>query len=336
MVLALSSYLLFVFPVNHSNFNLQVTPKPSGQTPNQQIIPTSTFLFAGDLMLDRLVYHNFKNKGLEHIFDNFDRGIFSSKDVSAVNLEGPISATEIDDDFSTDNLSFNFPPETVSVLQYLNINAISLANNHTLNAGADGFESTKKALDAAKILYAGGENFDAAESTINFKSDIPVSVVCVDLLTNPNLNLVADKIKSEKEKGNFVIVFPHWGSEYQTSHSASQQKAAHQFIDAGADAIFGSHPHVAQDLEIYQGKPIIYSMGNFVFDQLFSKETQQGLLIGGKIAKSSLELSFFPIKSINLQPQLMQGEEKQVIIGKLLGDKSQYELIRSDTIKLTR
>ncbi len=333
MVLALSLYLLFVFPVKHSNSILPNIKFPTA-TPEQ--ISSSTFLFTGDLMLDRLVYHNFKTEGLEHIFDNFDRGIFSGKDVSVFNLEGPISPVPIDDDFSTDSLIFNFPPETISVLQYLGVNGVSLANNHTFNAGADGFSSTKEALDKAGISYAGSENNNSNSNIMSFKSEIPISVVCVNLLPNPSLNPITEEIRSEKEKGNFVIVYPHWGNEYNVEHSKSQENAGHQFINAGADAVFGSHPHVVQDMEIYQGKPIVYSMGNFVFDQLFSKKTQQGLLVGGKITKSSLELSFSPIKLVNTQPQLMRGEERQAIIDKLLGDKNQYSFVGSNTIKLTR
>lgn len=334
MVLALSLYLLFIFPVRHSNTILPKEARSPIPTPEQ--IVSSTFLFAGDLMFDRLVYHNFKTKGLEHIFDNLEIGLFQEKDVTVLNLEGPISAIEIDDDYTTQDLIFNFPPETTNVLKYLNINAVSLANNHSSNAGVSGLESTKKALEAAGISYAGGENLSGNSNVINFESDIPISVICVNLLTNPNLNQISDLIKAEKERGKFVIVYSHWGNEYSLTHSASQQIAAHKFIDAGSDAIFGSHPHVVQDMEIYQGKPIVYSMGNFVFDQLFSKETQEGLLVSGKITEDSLELSFFPIKSINIQPQLMEGEERQTAIDKLLGDKNQFEFIRSDTIRLTR
>src|SRR5690606_33310167 len=70
-----------------------------------------------------------------------------------------------------------------------------------------------------------------------------------------------------------IVVYPHWGEEYATTSSPRQQSLAHAFIDAGADAVIGSHPHVVQELELYNEKLIAYSLGNFVFDQYFSEET---------------------------------------------------------------
>jgi poly-gamma-glutamate synthesis protein (capsule biosynthesis protein) len=82
-----------------------------------------------------------------------------------------------------------------------------------------------------------------------------------------------------KDKNVFIVLYAHWGDEYLANPSFRTVELAHQFIDEGADLVIGSHPHVIQKREIYNGKQIYYSLGNFVFDQYFSKETTEGLLV---------------------------------------------------------
>jgi poly-gamma-glutamate synthesis protein (capsule biosynthesis protein) len=76
-----------------------------------------------------------------------------------------------------------------------------------------------------------------------------------------------------------VIVYPHWGTEYKATPNAGQRTWAHRMIDAGADLIIGSHSHWAAAMEVYKGKPIWYSLGNFVFDQDWSEQTEEGLIL---------------------------------------------------------
>jgi poly-gamma-glutamate synthesis protein (capsule biosynthesis protein) len=78
---------------------------------------------------------------------------------------------------------------------------------------------------------------------------------------------------------DFLVVFPHWGIEYQITASARQQELAHEFVDAGADLVIGAHPHVVEPVELYRGKAIFYSLGNFVFDQGLSFWTEHGLAV---------------------------------------------------------
>ena len=101
-----------------------------------------------------------------------------------------------------------------------------------------------------------------------------------------------------------MLIFPHWGTEYEQTHSISQEKLAHAWIDAGADFVFGGNPHVIQDAEVYKGKPIFYSMGNLLFDQDFSPETQRGLVIAVKINKDGTKLVLLPTISKNYQPKI--------------------------------
>jgi len=127
------------------------------------------------------------------------------------------------------------------------------------------------------------------------------------------------RIKTEK-LADLIIVYPHWGTEYLTSHPDKRQTdLAHQFIDSGADIIIGSHPHVIQPIEIYKEKPIFYSLGNFVFDQYFSKETMQGLMLKLDIVKKEnkleTDISFLPINiTIDNQAELMGEDSKKQVL----------------------
>ena len=114
---------------------------------------------------------------------------------------------------------------------------------------------------------------------------IKVSIIVVNALNGTDG--VNELVKQEKAESRLVIIFPHWGNEYQTTHSSNQEKLAKEWIGAGADLIIGSHPHVVQDAQIIDKKLVIYSLGNFVFDQYFSDETQTGLIVGGKITKEN-------------------------------------------------
>lgn len=302
-------------------------------TPNEE---TTTFLIGGDLMFDRNVYHNYRDAGLNSIFEKLGNRSFWGVDLAMANLEGPISSKEIDDDYASGSMVFNFPPETVNTLKYMHLNAVSLANNHTLNAGVSGFNNTKKVLQAAGIQFAGSQNEFNRDNLMRIEGEIPLSVITLDELVEIDENQVIKMIKEEKVAGRKVMMVPHWGVEYESTHHPSQSNLAHRWIDAGADLVVGGHPHVTQDAEIYKNKPIIYSLGNFVFDQYFSQETQEGFLLGGILKQDSIILSFFPFKSIKSQPVLLTGSAKTAKIKTIfdLNSAAGFTKLRSDTIEL--
>lgn len=316
----------------------------SSAVSDQKIEPASTFVIAGDAMFDRNVWQTFKTTGLNHIFDNFGTRVFRGTDLAAINLEGPVSPKTIPG-IQTGSMVFNFQPEVPATLKYLNIDAVSLANNHTNNAGATGFVSTKTMLDKSGIKYFGQPSgFDKDASVLRIEGEIPLTIIGIMTLDSFDKNGLEAKIKSEKSAGRTVIVFPHWGTEYAPVHSASQKNMAKSWIAAGADIIIGSHPHVTEDFELVkpfdsaQGKPVVYSLGNFVFDQFFSQETQEGLVIAGKVTKDKIRLSFLPTVEKTIKPQFMAGTDKINKIKTILDINSQngFTKLSSDTIEVAR
>lgn len=299
----------------------------------------TSFVFAGDAMFDRNVWHNYKDSGLDSIFSNLGTRVFRGVDLPMINLEGPISSKEIDDDYKSGSMVFNFPPVVPQVLKNLGIKAVSLANNHSSNAGASGFANTQKVLGNADISYIGRQTgFNADQDMLRQDGAVPMSIVAVDALAAYDESSFLATIKKEKAAGRFVIVFPHWGTEYKTTHDAGQRALAKKWIDAGANMIIGSHPHVVEDFEVIDGVPVVYSLGNFVFDQFFSEETQHGLMIAGTVSEQKISLTFLPTKEVLVKPELLTKEAKKSAIAKIFDIDSAQGFIKitSDTIEIER
>jgi poly-gamma-glutamate synthesis protein (capsule biosynthesis protein) len=142
----------------------------------------------------------------------------------------------------------------------------------------------------------------------------------------------------ESNPGKFLIVLLHWGQEYQLKSSISQQSLSHKLIDEGADLIVGSHPHVVQEIEEYKGKLIFYSLGNFIFDQYFSKETQEGLAVGLEIYPEKVIYRLFPIQSCLSQPFLMEKEKAKEFLENLAKRSSLqlFDKIKTGIIEIER
>jgi len=296
----------------------------------------TSFIAGGDLMFDRNVNHLYKDQGFAKIFDKLGDRVFWGSDLSLANLEGPISDKEIDDDYQSGSLIFNFPPATTETLKKLHLTALSLGNNHSLNAGEKGIANTRQVLEAAGIVPIGHQIVVNNRSLYRLEADFPLSVIAVNMLEQPDRSILKKMIETEVAAGRRVIMFPHWGAEYQAKHNASQEVLAREWIKAGANLIIGSHPHVVQDFQIIEGVPVVYSLGNLVFDQFFSAETQQGLLVGGLIEKQSLTLSFYPYKTVNVQPILLEGQAKQDSLKQFfdINNESSWQKISDDTIKI--
>lgn len=303
----------------NNDFETEVTSWMTGdyESLQQNALKSTTLMFAGDMMLDRLVNHEFANIGFEHIFDNFKDRVFWGTDASVANLEGPINDGPVKDDISINNLTFNFAPSSVKALSYINLDGFSLANNHTLNDSSSGLDRTRKILEDNGFFSFGSPNGIDNFSLKKIDSPEPVSLIGLNDLASFDETKLDELVKEQKAQGRFVVVFVHWGSEYQTKHNSIQEKLAHNLVDHGVDLIVGSHPHVVQDSEIYQGKLIVYSLGNFVFDQLFSSETQQGCLLDVEVLADKVRINFVPVISSNLKVQLSKGSQKQAVLDRI-------------------
>ncbi len=265
----------------------------------EPVIPVTrpaTIIFAGDMNFDRYIRQTAEHNGYDSIFTHI-RDVMYESDCVFANLEGPItehgSVSQGSAFGSAQNYQFTFDPVIRDTLKNMNVCAVNLGNNHIHNFGDDGIYSTKKFLEEKEFLYVGDTGLAEEKRydviTIN---DIKIGVVNYNafVVQSPE-HARADMIEI-KDQSDFVIVYTHWGVEYASVPRSMERALAHELIDAGADAIIGSHPHVVQETEEYKGKMIYYSLGNFVFDQYFRAETQKGLLVAVTFDKEHDTLTF--------------------------------------------
>lgn len=258
-----------------------------------------TLIFAGDIMLA-----DGPGKTIAQGGDPLApfSAMLNDADYRIGNLEVPIAnggqphATKI--------VTFRAEPNTLSVLKG-RFDAVSLANNHSGDYGHEAFGETMQHLANAGIAYfGGGRNLAEAHRPLWIeKNGLKIAVLGYNEFkprafeagpTWPGVawseddQVIAD-IRAAKAAGaDLVIPFMHWGWEKETRPTERQKTLARKMIDEGAALVVGGHPHVTQGAEIYKGKPIIYSLGNFVFDGFDYPEAQRGWLLRLKLDKSSV------------------------------------------------
>ncbi|MEK9157342.1 MAG: CapA family protein [Patescibacteria group bacterium] len=258
---------------------------------------SSRVLFVGDIMLARAVEWSIKEEGAGYPFLLWDAGLFADADAVIGNFEGTIRDAEHIE--QTNVMAFDTLPEYVTPLAGAGFTHLSLANNH-----ADDFGQATTDFMRSTITDVGitpfGDPFVSESFIARIDGGIPVSLVGFHAFNEETASIV-ETIRTEDAAGNFVIVYPHWGVEYNHEPSISQTAAAQIWIDAGADLIIGAHPHVVQTAEIINGVPVIYSLGNFLFDQDFSRATQIGAVADVTLSSSEILITFSPVSILHRQ-----------------------------------
>lgn len=184
--------------------------------------------------------------------------IFAEDDLTIVNFEGTLSnqGTRQDKQFA-----FRGKPEYVQVLTTSSVEAANLANNHSADYGDVSLTDTIKYLNEAGI-----SNFIGTNTAIREVNGISVGLVGINALNEEEAGKLEKAIGSVKSLGaQLVIVSMHWGEEKATAPNEQQIELAHKAVDLGADLVIGTHPHVLQGIEKYNGRYIAYSLGNFCF-----------------------------------------------------------------------
>ena len=234
--------------------------------PSPKIETELTISIVGDctLGIDKafpaLKFDTYYNKnGAGYFFQNV-KHIFESDDLTIANFEGTLTdlTTRADKKFA-----FRGPGEYANILTQGSVEAVTLANNHSSDYGAQSFVDTKVNLDAAGITHFG---FD--QIAIQNVKGIKVGLIGIYELGGYTkaVNQTKANIAKAKEAGaDLIIVIFHWGEEYQTAPNSRQTTLARLAIDEGADLVCGHHPHILQGIETYKGKNIVYSLGNFCF-----------------------------------------------------------------------
>ncbi|MBA2382010.1 MAG: CapA family protein, partial [Chloroflexi bacterium] len=220
------------------------------------------------------------------------RHLIASADIAIANFENPAPNVFR---YHTSGTVFSADPKLIAGLAKAGIDWVGLANNHIGDAGRNGILQTIANLKKHGIRSSGaGKNITAARKPAILEAgDVRVAFLAYDTIAGSytagsekagsarlSKSVVKADIRAARKAGaDVVIVFPHWGTEYDPTPFAGQQTLARTAIDAGADMVIGNHAHWAGAMEVYDGKPIWYALGNFVFDQTWSEPTMEGLTL---------------------------------------------------------
>lgn len=234
--------------------------------------------------------------------------------------------------------TFRAKPERMELLKEMGTDLVSLANNHVFDYGADALNETCDLLDEADIAYVGGgRNIEEAKKPIYFEVNglkigfVAASNAEVHRYTpqatedTPGILLAYDTtefkevIEEASANCDYLIAYIHWGTEDSNYLNDQQQAQGREFLDAGADIVVGGHPHVLQGMEYVDGKPIVYSLGDF----WFNKETKYTGLLQLRISQDGLEeMSFVPALQTGYTTQYLDTAEEQEELYKFLEDLS--------------
>jgi len=296
-------------------------------------IPADLIISAvGDIMLDGTARPVMAEHGYDYPFEKM-LPYFKDAHIVFGNVEGPLTNQGTPEQDKT--FVFRSPPDKVSnALKTAGFNVVSLANNHTLDYGADGLMQTIEALDAAGIKHAGaGADLKAARQPALLQANGQRVAILAYSMTLPESFFAGDNkagtafgheeqvradVMAAREQADIVLVSFHWGQEGKTALRDYQTHVGHVAIDAGANAVIGHHPHILQGIEQYKDGIIIYSLGNFTFGS-YSMNSARSAVAQLSFRNARLQsVRLFPINvnnfEVQFQPKPLTGAEANTVI----------------------
>lgn len=290
--------------------------------PHAELKPVSLFV-VGDILLARDVDRRIRLRGEAYPFEKIV-DFLKGHDIVFGNLEGPL----VDNAFYVTDWTtrFSFPAQYAALLHSAGFTALNIANNHIFDVGASGVEQTKSILAANNLKVIGSlSNQDIFVSLVEIRGR-KIGIIGFSTVRSwLNRETMRQQIEDLARRSDYTVVTVHWGIEYTPTARNRERELAEMFIQAGADVVFGHHPHVVQDVELINGKPVFYSLGNFLFDQYFRPDTMTGLGIGIELTEELARYQMYPLALGYAQPALMgPAEQKQFL--NALEQKSDPEL----------
>jgi len=303
--------------------------------------PELALVAGGDIMLstNRASGIAMAKYGYAYPFEGIKEKL-AAGDLTFANLESPISTKG--KKLAGKGITFRSDPTVIEGLKYAGIDVVSLANNHILDYDDAALLETLNLLDEAGIkrVGAGKDLAEARSPVILDKDGLKVAFLAYSDMADIffsysykkvfaaaeerpgvapfDLDLILEDVKTVSAKADIVIVSLHWGVEDSNDTTLEQREMAYRIIDAGADAILGHHPHVLQGVEIYKGKPIAYSLGNLVFDQINENNKQSMILKLNYKDDNWEDIRAYPVyMEAKGHPAIASGAKKDEILNKI-------------------
>lgn len=264
----------------------EVEPTVEEQPEEEALSPedlTTSIVFTGDVELSEHVQSKYDTGGISGVASPDIQGLMQNADFTMINNEFCFS--ERGQQAPDKEYTFRVNPSYVSILNDLGVDIAGLANNHVLDYGHDALTDTFTTLKDAGIDYTGAGNSLEEASQLIVKTDAKGRtygfLACSHVIPVASWNVLnsqpgefcfydeTDLIKAVEaadSQVDYLFVMVHWGTEHTTELTDYQVNDGHKMIDAGAEAVIGMHSHCLQPVEYYNGKPIFYSLGNFIFN----------------------------------------------------------------------
>lgn len=287
----------------------------------------ATIAIAGDVMPSQYVLDQYQALGITGVLSQELLQELTDADVAIVNEEFPFGVTG--EPAPDKQYTFEVDPNYVQIFEDMGIDMVTLANNHALDFGTSALSETFDTLDMAQIKYAGAG--DSLEQAMQLKT-MQVGAKTIGLLAAtrvipdvswniqnqaPGLlatyesTLLDQAIASARENCDYLIVYVHWGIEKSDVPEPYERELAESYIDHGADVVIGSHPHVLQGIDWYMGRPIFYSLGNFIFYQ----EIEKTMLVKIELdADGTPEFQLVPAAASGACTRILEGEQAQEVL----------------------
>ena len=292
--------------------------------------------FAGDILFDPgyAIMNRIRQNGgaISGVIGQSLLSVMNNADIMVVNNEFPYSTRGIPTEGKT--FTFRAEPSSAALLNDMGVDVATLANNHAYDYGADALVDTLTTLDNVGVAHIGaGNNIEEASHPIFYtsQSGIKIAIISttqIERLDNPDTKGATDtapgvfrcldisrllqEIEEAKAEGYFVIVCIHWGTENEENIDWWQEKQGPEIVNAGADLIIGGHPHILQKIDYINGVPVVYSLGNYLFN---SKTLETGLICANIYADKSVSLKFVPALQSGCTVNEATGEDRLAIIG---------------------
>ena len=279
---------------------------------------TLSIVFTGDILLDRGVRRVINQHGVGHLFSDGIDSVFRSAQLVVGNLECP--ATKIDAPVFK-RFIFRGEPEWLDTLRQHGITHLNLANNHSIDQGREGLLDTRRnIIEAGMTPMGAGENMQEASEPVLLASEprnvwfLPSLRLALEnyaylpdkpcVSQEPMDSLIRRVYRlREADSTAVIIVSLHWGGEHTLKPVPRQRLEAHQLILAGADALICHHTHTLQTIETFMGKPIYYSIGNFIFDPT-KPLNAKACIVRLEVTQDSVQAETIPVEIRNCTPYL--------------------------------